>query len=151
LLDVELLARSINEIVRRHEALRTTFSIRNDQPVQIVAPQLTINLAVIDLQHYPPEQREAAAREQASIEAHRPFNVETGPLLRSTLLCLAPADHILLVSFHHLVMDGWSLGVFFRELGYLPAFVKGLPSPLSQLLINIPISWSGRSGLKEAP
>jgi NRPS condensation-like uncharacterized protein len=114
MLDIPALRRSLNEIVRRHEALRTTFSIQDNQPIQVIAPRLTVDLPVIDLQHHSPEEREAAAWEQAALEARRPFDVETGPLFRSTLLRLTPEDHLLLVSFHHLVADGWSLGVFFR-------------------------------------
>lgn len=138
-LDISALERSLNEIIRRHEALRTTFSIQDNQPIQVVAPELAVDLPVIDLQHHSPEQREAAARELVMIEARRPFDVETGPLFRSTLLCLAPDNHLLLVSFHHLVADGWSLGVFFRELAAIyPAFVKGLLSPLPDLPIQYP-------------
>jgi NRPS condensation-like uncharacterized protein len=114
MLDIPALRRSLNEIVRRHEALRTTFSIQDNQPIQVIAPRLTVDLPVIDLQHHSPEEREAAAWEQAALEARRPFDVETGPLFRSTLLRLTPEDHLLLVSFHYIVADGWSLGVFFR-------------------------------------
>ncbi|MEO6825468.1 MAG: condensation domain-containing protein [Nitrosospira sp.] len=139
MLDIQALRRSLNEIVRRHEALRTTFSIQDNQPIQVIAPRLTVELPVIDLQHHAPEEREAAAREQAVLEARRPFDVETGPLFRSTLLRLTPEDHLLLISFHHLVADGWSLGVFLRELAATyPAFVKGLLSPLPDLPIQYP-------------
>ena len=139
MLDIQALRRSLNEIVRRHEALRTTFSIQDNQPIQVIAPRLTVDRPVIDLQHHSPKEREAAAREQAALEARRPFDVETGPLFRSTLLRLTPEDHLLLVSFHHLVADGWSLGVFFRELAAIyPAFVKGLLSPLPDLPIQYP-------------
>lgn len=137
--DVQALGRSLNEIVRRHETLRTTFSIRDNQPIQVVAPHLTVDLPIIDLQHHSSKQREAAAQQQAAIEARRPFDLETGPLFRSTLLRLTPEDHLLLISFHHLVADGWSLGVFFRELAAIyPAFVKGLLSPLPDLPIQYP-------------
>ena len=139
MLDIQALRRSLNEIVRRHEALRTTFSIQDNRPIQVIAPRLIVELPVIDVQHHSLEEREAAVREQAALEARRPFDVETGPLFRSTLLRLTPEDHLLLVSFHHLVADGWSLGVFFRELAAIyPAFVKGLLSPLPDLPIQYP-------------
>lgn len=99
MLDIQALRRSLNEIVRRHEALRTTFSIQDNQPIQVIAPRLTVDLPVIDLHHHAPKEREAAAREQAALEARRPFDVETGPLFRSTLLRLTPEDHLLRVSF----------------------------------------------------
>jgi amino acid adenylation domain-containing protein len=137
--DIQALGRSLNEIVRRHETLRTTFSMRDNQPIQVVAPHLTVDLPIVDLQQHSPRQREAAAQEQAAIEARRPFDLETGPLFRSILLRLTPEDHLLLISFHHLVADGWSLGVFFRELAAIyPAFVKGLQSPLPNLPIQYP-------------
>src|SRR5215472_8544961 len=122
-LDPAALARAAAAIVQRHDALRTTFAaagtatpVDTDRPVQVVAPDLRLSLPRVDLSDLPPERcRETAAaltREAAVL----PFDLARGPLLRLTLLRLAGACHLLLASFHHIVFDGWSLGVFCREL-----------------------------------
>ena len=85
----------------------------------------------------PEGQREAKAKELASEEASRPFDLVTGPLLRATLLRLAPEDHVLLLTMHHIISDGWSMGILYRELSVLyEAFAKGEPSPLPELPIQ---------------
>src|SRR5215471_7515415 len=136
-LDVAVLELSLNEIVRRHQALRTTFSIVEGQPVQVVSPSLRISLPVVDLTDRPEAEREEEARRLAREEAQRPFDLARGPLLRVTLLRLGEQDHVLLLTMHHIVCDGWSMGVLYRELSLLyEAFSKGLPSPLSGLPIQ---------------
>src|SRR5215813_13196004 len=136
-LDVAVLELSLNEIVRRHQALRTTFSIVEGQPVQVVSPSLRISLPVGDLTDRPATEREEEARRLAREEAQRPFDLARGPLLRVTLLRLGEQDHVLLLTMHHIVCDGWSMGVLYRELSLLyEAFSKGLPSPLSDLPIQ---------------
>jgi amino acid adenylation domain-containing protein len=136
-LNVAALRRSLNEIVRRHEALRTCFSVVDGQPVQVIAPVLELELAVADLGGIAEGERESEALRLAGAEAQRPFDLATGPLLRASLLQLADADYVLLLVMHHIVTDGWSMGVFFRELTDLyGAFVMGRPSPLPPLPIQ---------------
>jgi thioesterase domain-containing protein/NRPS condensation-like uncharacterized protein/acyl carrier protein len=137
LLNIETLKQSINEIVHRHEILHTTFPIVNGQPVQHIAPNLTLYLPVIDLQYLPLEEREATAQELAFNNAEQPFDLISGPLWRFQLLCLAPDEHLLIRTVHHIIFDGWSHGVFLRELGVLyDAFSTGKPSPLPKLSIQ---------------
>ncbi|MBW4575168.1 MAG: amino acid adenylation domain-containing protein [Aphanothece sp. CMT-3BRIN-NPC111] len=132
-----LLQQTFNEIVRRHEALRTTLKMVEGQPVQIVASTLTISLPIIDLRKLPVAERDAEALRLATIEAQRPFNLSTEPLLRVTLLQLDETEHILLLNMHHIVSDGWSIGILLRELGTLyTAFVSDKPSPLPELPIQ---------------
>ncbi len=124
-LNITVLKQTFNEIVRRHETLRTTFVIVEGQPVQAIAPTLTIPLPVIDLRNFKNQEREAQARQLATEQAQRPFNLTTGPLLRVTLLQLDEAEYVLLLNLHHIVADGWSIGVLIRELGTLyKAFVE---------------------------
>jgi hypothetical protein len=133
-LDVPALTASLTEIVRRHDALRTTFTVRAGQPVQCIAPAQPVTLPLTDLQHLPEEQRQSEAQRLATAEAQRPFDLEQGPLLRLGLLRPAAGEHVLLITKHHSVTDGWSLGVFVRELGTLyPVLAAGRPSPLPQL------------------
>jgi hypothetical protein len=94
MLNISVLERSLNEIVRRHEVLRTTFSIVNEQPIQIIAPSLTLPLPVVDLRGVPETEREVEARRIATEEAQKPFNLAVNPLLRATLLRLGEEHHI---------------------------------------------------------
>jgi amino acid adenylation domain-containing protein len=136
-LNVPAMEASLSEIVRRHEALRTTFTVRAGQPVQIITPAQPLPLPLTDLRHFPAAERAAEAERQASAEAHRPFDLEHGPLLRARLLRLDPQEHILLVTMHHITTDGWSLGVLVRELAALyPAFCAGRGSPLPPLSLQ---------------
>jgi len=126
-----------NEIVRRHAVLRTTFATVDGKPVQIIAPALALRLPVVDLRGLPESGREAQARRWVREEASRPFDLSRGPLLRTTLLSLREADHILLFAIHHIVSDGWSSGILIRELLALyRAFSRGEPSPLPELPIQ---------------
>lgn len=143
-LHVAALERCVAEIVRRHETLRTTFAPGDaesqEQPVQVVAPVATpsaVILPVIDLQHVPQAEREAEVRRLAAVEAQRPFDLQAGPLLRVTLLKLAAEEHIALFTLHHIVSDGWSMGVLVREVAALyRAFAAGDPNPLPPLPIQ---------------
>ena len=135
--DVAALERSLNEIVHRHEALRTTFSMIGGEPVQAIAPSLTVALSMEDLSGCAEEEREEKARQLVREEAHRPFDLSEGPLFRSKLLRLGDEDHILLLTMHHIVSDGWSMGVLQRELSVLyRAFMNGHSSPLVDLPIQ---------------
>lgn len=136
-LDAQVLERSLNEIVRRHEALRTTFQEVDGQPVQAIAPMLTLPLSVTDLSRLPPEERQAQALRLAGEEAVRPFDLAQGSLVRASLLRLAAREHVLLLSMHHIVCDGWSLGVMLRELSALyEAYLSGRSCPLPELPIQ---------------
>lgn len=136
-LNLTALEHSFNEIVRRHEALRTSFTEVNGQPVQVIVPFLHLPLLVTDLQSVPANQRDTIAQRLATEEAQRPFNLETTPLLRLKLLQLEPHEFILLLTLHHIVSDGWSLGVLIHELStFYTAFIKSEPAVLPILPIQ---------------
>jgi amino acid adenylation domain-containing protein len=137
-LDAVALKRSINEIVRRHDALRTTFTITDGRPVQVVAPALRLDVPLVDLSSLPAAERDGEAMRLETEQARRPFDLTRGPLLRAMVLRLgadaATGEHRLLVTVHHIVWDLWSLGIFVRELAVLyPAFRDGRPAPLPEL------------------
>ena len=136
-LQVAALEKSLNEIVQRHETLRTSFHTVNDQPVQVIAPALQLPLVIRDLSAIAEGEREAQARQLAMEEIKRPFQLNTGPLLRASLLRLDEQDHVLVLNTHHIVSDRWSLGVLSQELATLyEAFVESKPSPLPPLPIQ---------------
>ena len=136
-LDVEALERALRTMEERHEALRTVFALRDDGPVQVVTPPGRAGLSKVDLSGLPPETREAEAARSASQHAQGPFDLGRGPLLRAVLLRLSDEDHVLVVTVHHVVFDGWSVEVFERELGELyGAYREGLPSPLAELPVQ---------------
>jgi len=118
-LNVTALELSLNQIQQRHEALRTNFPTVEGHPVQLIAPTATLKLPIIDLRKLPETEREAEAQRQAIQEAQQPFDLAKGPLWRVKLLHLTTEEHVLLLSMHHIVYDGWSLGVLFRELAAL--------------------------------
>ncbi len=136
-LDAGALTRALDEIVRRHAALRTTFANVDGQPVQVIAPTLTLALPVEDLSDRPEAEREAQALRLASAEARAPFDLARGPLVRARLLRLAPDHHIALLTTHHIISDGWSMGLFVSELAALyQACAAGAPSPLPELPVQ---------------
>jgi thioesterase domain-containing protein len=136
-LDVATLERATNEIVRRHEMLRTVFAEGDGEPVQLIAPVLTISLTVVDLGQVPAEERPAEAEEIAVREARTRFELCSGPLIRFVLLQLEPTEHNLLVTVHQTVSDCWSMGIISHELGVLyNAFFLGEASPLPELPIQ---------------
>jgi amino acid adenylation domain-containing protein len=135
--DPVVLQRCVNEIVARHEVLRTCFEVIDGTAVQVVTPGLRIPLTVTDLTALPPDQAEHAATSAATDHARQPFDLTRTPLLRTLLLRLGPADFVLSVTVHHAIADGWSMRVFFSELATLyPAFAAGQPSPLPDLPIQ---------------
>ncbi len=136
--DLAVLERSIQEIVRRHESLRTTFTAGTEgEPVQVVAPELRIPVPVIDLSTLPDEARESEARRVSASEWNAPFDLERGPLARAAVVRLSGREHLLLVTLHHIVADGWSMAIFYRELAALyEAFAVGSPSPLPDLPVQ---------------
>ncbi|MBW3570023.1 MAG: amino acid adenylation domain-containing protein, partial [Gemmatimonadetes bacterium] len=132
--DVPALERALGEIVRRHEALRTTLAEAQGGPVQVIAPFAGFRLPVEDLSALDAPRREAEVRRRAAADAARPFDLAAGPLFRASLLRLGEAEHVLLLCMHHVVSDGWSMGVLYRELSALyAAFRAGAPSPLPDL------------------
>jgi len=133
-LDEAALERALGEVVRRHEALRTVFHEVDGSPVQVITPFEGFALPVEDLSHLSEANREAAARRRAGEEARRAFDLSTGPLFRAGLLRLGEEDHVLLLSMHHIVSDGWSMGVLYREFSALyGAYREGRESPLPEL------------------
>ena len=133
-LNLTALEQSLREIVQRHEVLRTTFSIVNGQPIQLISPEVEVALSVIDLEKLPPQQRQEQAQQLTQEEAQQPFDLIGGPLWRFKLLRLNEAEHILLVTVHHIISDRWSLVVFMQELATLyEAFLQQKPSPLTEL------------------
>ncbi|RKH35770.1 amino acid adenylation domain-containing protein [Corallococcus praedator] len=133
-LDAAVLRASLQELVRRHAPLRTTFIEQDGRPLQRIAPDMDLALTVVDLQGFPAEEREAEALRQLTEQARQPFDLEKGPLLRALLYRLEPLEHLLLLKLHHIITDGWSMGVLVRELGALyPALASGQPSPLPPL------------------
>ncbi len=132
-LDAGALERALGEIVRRHEALRTTFPERDGAPVQEIAPFFGFALPVEDLAGLGEPAREAEVRRRVAEDAARPFDLGAGPLFRVELLRLDEAEHVLLACMHHVVCDEWSVGVLFRELSALyAAYIRGEPSPLPE-------------------
>src|SRR5262249_46478593 len=133
-LDVLALEHSLREIVRRHEVLRTTFPAEQGQPAQVIASDLPLGVSLIDLSDLPEDDRGAEVGRRTAEEARRPFDLARGPLLRVTVLRLAPEEHVLVVVLHHIVSDGWSLSVFLEEMAALyGACAAGGPSPLPAL------------------
>ena len=136
-LRVEELVRALNEIVRRHESLRTVIAEVEGVPVQVVSPRLSIRLKRDDLRAFPEKDRPEHARAVAVEEGRRRFDLAKGPLIRARLLRLDDEEHTLLVTIHHIVSDGWSIGVLTRELGALyDAYCRGLDSPLPELALQ---------------
>ncbi len=132
-LDVPALERALNEVVRRHEVLRTTFAAEGGVPRQVIAPALELAVPLIDLSGVPESEREARTLDAIREEARRPFDLASGPLLRAGLVRLGDRDHVVLVTMHHIASDGWSIGVLIREVAVLyEAFRAGEPSPLPE-------------------
>ncbi|RYZ43248.1 MAG: non-ribosomal peptide synthetase [Myxococcaceae bacterium] len=136
-LRADVLERALQEVVRRHEALRTTFSQVEGEPVQRIHSEVSLPLGRVDLSDVEASLRDAEARARVAAEMRRPFDLRSGPLVRTLLFKLAEQEHILLVCMHHVVSDGWSLGVLVREVGALyTAFCQDLPSPLPGLPVQ---------------
>jgi amino acid adenylation domain-containing protein len=136
-LDVAALTNGLNEIVRRHAVLRTTFSVSDGEPVQVVAPGLNVSLPVQKLRDLPETEREAELQSLATTEAEKSFDLARGPLLRAALIQLDEHDHVLLVTIHHILSDAWSNSILIGEIAALyTSFVTGKPAALPELPIQ---------------
>ena len=115
-LNLVALEQSLNKIIVRHETLRTNFRTINEQPVQVIAESLTLNVPVVDLTELPASEREIACQQLATTEATRPFDLASSGLIRASVVKLTELEHVLLLTKHHIIFDGWSTGVLMREL-----------------------------------
>ncbi|HVG11011.1 MAG TPA: amino acid adenylation domain-containing protein, partial [Thermoanaerobaculia bacterium] len=137
LLSAPALAAALAGTARRHETLRTTFAQRGGQPVQMVAPPRPVPLPIVDLANLPAGARQAEAERRGRGEAVRPFDLGAGPLFRGALLRLGNEEWIAVFTLHHIISDGWSMGLFLRELAVLyAAAVAGEASPLPELPVQ---------------
>ncbi len=136
-LNIKVLENSFNEIIDRHEILRVSFRVIDGQPLQIIAPKLTINIPIIDVRELSEELQNIKVQEIILAETEKPFDLTQSPLLRISLIKLAQETHILLFSVHHIVTDAWSMGILFRELSHLyNCFCDEKPHSLPTLSIQ---------------
>jgi amino acid adenylation domain-containing protein/non-ribosomal peptide synthase protein (TIGR01720 family)/FkbM family methyltransferase len=136
-LHIAALAHSLTEIARRHAALRTTFVAEAGRPVQVIAPATPLPLPLVDLREFPATVRQTEALRLAAQEARRPFDLARGPLLRLCLLRLDEENHVALITMHHSISDGWSMGIFVREFATLyDAYASGKAAVLPELPIQ---------------
>ncbi|HEY1352146.1 MAG TPA: amino acid adenylation domain-containing protein [Ktedonobacteraceae bacterium] len=150
-LQVSLLEESFSQLVGRHAALRTTFVASDGQPIQVCAPPRPVQLPLLDLRALDEGARRVAMEQLVAREAGRPFDLARGPLLRVTLLRLGAQEHLLLLSLHHIICDGWSIGILLRELSMLyAAGVSGQPASLPDLPIQYAdvACWQRQQGLE---
>jgi Condensation domain len=137
LLNVNAIEQTLNEIQRRHESLRASFSIREGKPVQVIRPAKSLPIPLIDISALPEPNRECLIRELTAEEAYRPFRLAQGELFRVKLVRITDNQHVLLLTMHHIVSDGWSMGVLIAEVGALyAAFAAAQPSPLPPLAVQ---------------
>ncbi|MCP3059792.1 amino acid adenylation domain-containing protein, partial [Myxococcus sp. K38C18041901] len=124
LLDERALRAALNQLLRRHESLRTCFTVQKEEPLQLIAEELSLDLQVVDLGGLSEVEREQRIRDLATEESRKPFDLSQAPLVRATLLRVSSEDHVLLLAMHHIVSDGWSMSVFFFELGALYSAIR---------------------------
>ncbi|MEP7342689.1 MAG: condensation domain-containing protein, partial [Acidobacteriota bacterium] len=133
-LDLTTLEKTFSELVRRHEILRTLFPQINGQPVQLIQDARPLNLRIVDLSDLPAPERDEQARQLTVAEAQQPFDLSQGPLFRTQVIRLSVEEHIILSTMHHIISDGWSMGVMINEVAALyAAFANGNSSPLPEL------------------
>jgi amino acid adenylation domain-containing protein len=136
-LNIQAVEKSLTELLRRHEVLRTCFRSEKESLVQIIGPSVPVRPSLIDLSEINEAAREDEAKRLGSEEAERPFNLAEGPLMRTTLVRLGEDDHLVLFTIHHIVTDGWSMGLLIEEVARLyEAFSNGHKSPLEELPIQ---------------
>jgi amino acid adenylation domain-containing protein len=135
--NLEVLEATVNEVVRRHESLRTTFSTSNGKPAQIIAPELHVTLPLIDLQGLPEEEKLPEVCRLATIESREPFDLAAGPLLRFKLVRLGAEEHYVFVTMHQIISDGWSVWVFTNEIAAVyEALINDRPTSLPELRLQ---------------
>jgi amino acid adenylation domain-containing protein len=131
------LEKSLQEVLRRHDALRTRFIVRDGVPFQQIFPRIEFRLNTVDLANVPEAVQQEEIQKNTQSEARQIFHLDQGPLFRAKLLRLGDQDHVLLITMHHIVSDGWSIGVLLEELVALyAAFSQGQPSPLPELPVQ---------------
>lgn len=136
-LDVDVLQHALDALVERHEMLRTTFKLVNEEPVQSIGPARAVPLRIVDLASFPAADRESQAHAMVKAEVQRPFNLSSDLMLRATLLRLNNDEHILVLMSHHIASDGWSKGVMFRELAeFYNAKLNHRPAVLPELQVQ---------------
>ncbi len=136
-LKVEVLRQCLSEVVRRHESLRTTFPVQDYAPIQKIHPPQPISMPVVDLTELTEKERQIEALRLATEDAHKPLNLDQGPVMRASLLKLHDEEYVMTLCIHHIITDGWSFGVLSRELDTLyEAFLAGKPSPLPELSVQ---------------
>jgi non-ribosomal peptide synthetase component F len=136
-LNIAALERSLNEVLRRHEALRTNLIAQEGQPVQIIHPTSTFTLPVFDLREFDQSEQETEVWKKVKEETQHSFDLSQSLLVRATLLQISVEEHVLLLTMHHIVSDGWSMAVFIREMAALyAAFTSESSSPLPELPIQ---------------
>jgi amino acid adenylation domain-containing protein len=137
-LKIDVLERTFSELIRRHEVFRTSFPTTiHEEPVQVISPPQPVTIKIEDLTTFSAAERETELRRRASREAAAPFDLEHGPMFRLRLLRMDSQEHVLLLTLHHIISDGWSMGVMIRELGALyTSFYQGETSPLPELPIQ---------------
>ncbi|WP_404791163.1 amino acid adenylation domain-containing protein [Altericista sp. CCNU0014] len=136
-LNVAALEQSLNIVIQRHEILRTVFASQDDRPVQVILSELFLPLDVVDLSHLSQSQQQIEVQHLAQQEAKRPFDLETGPLLRTTLLHLKETERVALFTLHHSIADAWSMQVLIQEaIASYTALITGNPATLPDLPIQ---------------
>jgi amino acid adenylation domain-containing protein len=136
-LNATSLEQSVSEVLRRHEALRTTFGTVQRELSQMISPARRITLPVVDLSSLDKDEQDRQVRQLIMLESQLPFHLSRGPLLRTTLLCLKPESHVVLFTIHHVVFDGWSMGLLVQEIAaLLESYSGGSPSSLPELDIQ---------------
>jgi amino acid adenylation domain-containing protein len=138
-LDVKALAQTLNEIAQRHEVLRTTFQMVDAGPMQVISPRGALTMPLLDLTHLPETAREAEAHRLAVEDVRRPFDLVNGPLLRAALLRMNVEDHVLLLTMHHIISDGWSISVLVHELA---ALYNSFSTATTPTLPGLPIQYA---------
>jgi amino acid adenylation domain-containing protein len=141
-LDLPALERSLAVIVARHELLRTSFPLIDGQPQQQIAPEQSCRIATVDLRQLRSAEREHEARRVVAAEAQRPFDLAQSPLLRVTLLRIAPQEHILILVLHHIIFDGWSTQILIRELSVLYTACQHGTEDLATVLPPLPLQYA---------
>lgn len=147
-LNLGVLEQSLNEILQRHETLRTNFAVIDGKPIPVISQTLTVKVTVFDLQNFSKNEREAEAVQMTREEVRRPFNLASGSLLRAAVLQLDESEYVLIITIHQSAFDAWSRNILWQEIGILyQAFSAGQPSPLTPLPIQYAdfVHWQKRS------